>query len=226
MTLLQVFLEAIAEPEVQADSLNLFELIGKGGIIMIPIFMLSFLSIYIMTERYFFIRKASQIDKNFIPTIKDFLIQGNRNAALEMCQKNNSPLARVIERGLHRLGSPIKEIQDDLQSIGGIELAKMESKLSYLGLVAGTAPMLGFIGTIMGIIKIFYNISLSDNISIGIIAGGLYEKMITSCAGLIVGVMAYTGYHYLNMMLDKFALQTEISSTEFLDILRQPIKKN
>jgi biopolymer transport protein ExbB len=192
---------------------------------MIPIFMLSFLSIYIMAERYFVIYKASNIDKNFMANLKTFLLQGNRNAALDLCKKVDSPLGRVIEKGVKRIGSPIKEIQDELQSIGSIEMSKMESKLSYLGLVAGTAPMLGFIGTIMGIIKIFYNISLSDNISIGIIAGGLYEKMITSCAGLIVGVVAYTGYHYLNMLLDKFALQTEITSSEFLDILREPVKK-
>ncbi len=225
MTLLQVFLEAISEPEVQAESLNIFDLIVKGGIIMIPIFMLSFLSIYIMVERYYFITKAAKADKDFMPNIKNALLQGKQQAALDICKQNNSPLARVIEKGVKRIGSPIKEIQDDLQSVGSIEMSKMESKLSYLGLVAGTAPMLGFIGTIMGIIKIFYNISLSDNISIGIIAGGLYEKMITSCAGLVVGVIAYTGYHYLNMLLDKFALQTEINSVEFLDILREPIKK-
>lgn len=225
MTLLQVFLEAISEPEVQAENLNIFDLIVKGGIIMIPIFMLSFLSIYIMVERYYFITKAAKADKNFMPSIKNALLQGKQQAALDICKQNNSPLARVIEKGVKRIGSPIKEIQDDLQSVGSIEMSKMESKLSYLGLVAGTAPMLGFIGTIMGIIKIFYNISLSDNISIGIIAGGLYEKMITSCAGLVVGVIAYTGYHYLNMLLDKFALQTEINSVEFLDILREPIKK-
>jgi biopolymer transport protein ExbB len=225
MTLLQIFLQVIDEPVAQTQSLNLFDLILKGGIIMIPIFMLSFLSIYIMAERYFVIYKASNIDKNFMANLKTFLLQGNRNAALDLCKKIDSPLGRVIEKGVKRIGSPIKEIQDELQSIGSIEMSKMESKLSYLGLVAGTAPMLGFIGTIMGIIKIFYNISLSDNISIGIIAGGLYEKMITSCAGLIVGVVAYTGYHYLNMLLDKFALQTEITSSEFLDILREPVKK-
>jgi biopolymer transport protein ExbB len=223
MILLQLLLENLEEPQV--ESLSLFDLIIKGGVIMIPIFLLSFLSIYIMVERYFFIRKASNIDKNFIPEIKKLLYQGNKNAALEVCKKTNSPLGTVIERGINRIGSPINEIKEELHTIGAIEMAKMESKLSYLGLVAGTAPMLGFIGTIMGIIKIFYNISLSDNISIGIIAGGLYEKMITSCAGLIVGVVAYTGYHYLNMMLDKFALETEVTSTAFLDILREPIKK-
>jgi biopolymer transport protein ExbB len=223
MVLLQLLLEAIEDPQVQ--TLSLFDLIVKGGVIMIPILLLSLLSVYIMVERFIFIRKASALDKNFMASIKNLLFQGNKNAALDLCKKTDSPTAIVIARGIQRIGSPINEIKDELHSVANIEMAKMESNLSYLGLVSGTAPMLGFIGTIIGIIKIFYNISLSDNISIGIIAGGLYEKMITSCSGLIVGVIAYTGYHYLNMMLDKFALQTEEKSNEFLDILREPLKK-
>jgi biopolymer transport protein ExbB len=225
VNLLNILLQVIDEPQVQSQSLNLFDLILKGGIIMLPIFLLSFLSIYIMFERYTFIRKAGKIDKSFMQNIKQALHKGQPQEALELCRKLDSPIAHVIEKGIHRIGLPIKDIQDEIQTVGSIEMSKMENKLAYLGLVAGTAPMLGFIGTIMGIIKIFYNISLSDNISIGIIAGGLYEKMITSCAGLIVGVVAYTGYHFLNMMIDKFALQVEITASEFIDLLREPIKK-
>jgi biopolymer transport protein ExbB len=123
-----------------------------------------------------------------------------------------------------RIGKPIKEIESNIETAGSMEIAKMENNLGYLGVIAGIAPMLGFIGTIVGIIKIFYDISLSDNISIGIIAGGLYQKMITSCAGLIVGVIAYTGYHYLTILIDKFTLRVEVVATEFLDILQEPTK--
>ncbi len=225
MQFLQLFLQTVDEPSTSTASLSLFELIMKGGIIMIPIFLLSFLSIYIMVERYVFIKKAAKIDKSFMDKVKDLLYKHDFQGAIQLCHQIDSPIARVVEKGIKRIGSPITDIKEAIESVGSIEMSKMENRLSYLGLVAGTAPMLGFIGTIMGIIKIFYNISLSDNISIGIIAGGLYEKMITSCAGLIVGVVAYTGYHYLNMMIDKFAVQIESTSVEFIDILQEPMKK-
>ncbi len=203
----------------QQAGLNLFELIIKGGVIMIPIGFLSLLSIYFIIERWVFINQAFKIEANFMANLNDLLGKGDIKAAKAYCQRLNTPISRVIEKGVNRIGKPIKDIESAMESAAGIESDKVEKNLGFLGLTAGIAPMLGFIGTISGIIKIFYNISVSDNISIGIIAGGLYEKMITSGAGLIVGVLAYAGYHILNTRIDRFNHKMQINAIEFIDIL-------
>lgn len=203
----------------QQAGLNLFELIIKGGIIMIPIGFLSLLSIYFIIERWVYINQAFKIEANFMANLNDLLGKGDIKAAKAYCQRLNTPISRVIEKGVNRIGKPIKDIESAMESAAGIESDKLEKNLGFLGLTAGIAPMLGFIGTISGIIKIFYNISVSDNISIGIIAGGLYEKMITSGAGLIVGVLAYAGYHILNNRIDRFNHKLQINAIEFIDIL-------
>jgi biopolymer transport protein ExbB len=203
----------------QQAGLNLFELIIKGGVIMIPIGFLSLLSIYFIIERWVYINQAFKIEANFIANLNDLLGKGDIKAAKAYCQRLNTPISRVIEKGVNRIGKPIKDIESAMESAAGIESDKLEKNLGFLGLTAGIAPMLGFIGTISGIIKIFYNISVSDNISIGIIAGGLYEKMITSGAGLIVGVLAYAGYHILNNRIDRFNHKLQINAIEFIDIL-------
>ncbi len=203
----------------QQAGLNLFELIIKGGVIMIPIGFLSLLSIYFIIERWVFINQAFKIEANFMANLNDLLGKGDIKAAKAYCQRLNTPISRVIEKGVNRIGKPIKDIESAMESVAGIESDKLEKNLGFLGLTAGIAPMLGFIGTISGIIKIFYNISVSDNISIGIIAGGLYEKMITSGAGLIVGVLAYAGYHILNNRIDRFNHKMQINAIEFIDIL-------
>jgi biopolymer transport protein ExbB len=204
---------------MENQGLNLFELILKGGIIMIPIGLLSLLSIYFMIERFVFINQAQKLENNFIPNLKDLLSKGDLKAARAYCQRVNTRISRVIEKGVQRIGKPIKDIESAMESVAGLETDKLEKNLGFLGLTAGIAPMLGFIGTISGIIKIFYNISVSDNISIGIIAGGLYEKMITSGAGLIVGVMAYAAYHLLNSRIDRVNHKMQHTAIEFIDIL-------
>ncbi len=203
----------------QQSGLNLIELIMKGGIIMIPIGFLSIVSIYFIIERWVFIHQAFKIEANFLANLKDLLGKGDIKAAKAYCQRLNTPISRVIEKGVNRIGKPIKDIESAMESVAGIENDRLEKNLGFLGLTSGIAPMLGFIGTISGIIKIFYNISVSDNISIGIIAGGLYEKMITSGAGLIVGVIAYAGYHLLNTRIDRFNNKLQETAMEFIDIL-------
>ncbi len=203
----------------QQAGLNLFELIIKGGVIMIPIGFLSLMSIYFIIERWVFINQAFKIESNFMANLNDLLGKGDIKAAKAYCQRLNTPISRVIEKGVNRIGKPIKDIESAMESVAGIESDRLEKNLGFLGLTAGIAPMLGFIGTISGIIKIFYNISVSDNISIGIIAGGLYEKMITSGAGLIVGVLAYAGYHILNTRIDRFNHKLQETAIEFIDIL-------
>jgi biopolymer transport protein ExbB len=154
---------------MESQGLSLFDMILKGGIIMIPIGILSLLSIYVVIERFIYINQAFKIEDNFIPNLRDLLSKGDLKAARAYCQRLNTPIARVVEKGVQRIGKPIKDIESAMESVGGLETDKLERNLSILGLTAGIAPMLGFIGTISGIIKIFYNISVSDNISIGII---------------------------------------------------------
>ena len=213
----------VAAP-ITPPEFSLWELILKGGPIMIPIGLLSIAGLYIFFERYFTIRKSSKVDANFTGQIRDFMHHGNIEAARALCKNTDTPVARMLEKGLMRLGKPIKEIEGAIENVGKLELYKMEKNLGILGSIAGIAPMFGFLGTIFGVIKIFYNISLADNISIGLIAGGLYEKMITSAAGLMIGIFTYIGYHYLIVMIDRVVNKMEISSVEFIDLLEEPLK--
>lgn len=206
----------------QEDSLSLLTLIMKGGYIMIPIGILSIISIYILIERYITIRKASRMEGNFMLTIKDYVKSGNMTAAKAFCKSGSTPVYKMIEKGLNRIDKPIKEVESAIEGVGKLEVAKLEKNLNILGIIAGIAPMFGFIGTISGVIKIFYNISLADNISIGLISGGLYEKMITSAAGLVVGIFAYVSYHILSMMVDSVVTKMETANVEFIDLLQEP----
>ena len=202
-------------------SLSLWELILKGGVIMIPIFICSLLAVYFFIERFIALRKAGKSDKNFMNNIEMLVSDMKLDAAKTMCKNTNSPVSRMVEKGLARIGRPINDIERSIESVGKYEVSKLERNMKILGIVAGIAPMLGFIGTIMGVIKIFYNISLTNNMSIGSISGGLYEKMITSAAGLIVGVLAYVGYNYLSILLDKVIFRLEDAGIEFMDILQK-----
>jgi biopolymer transport protein ExbB len=211
-----------ATTPVQQDSLSLLDLIMKGGMLMIPIGLLSLISIYVLIERFAFIKRAGKSDNNLMTQVKEHLRTGNIDAAKNLCKAQNTAVSSIVVKGISRIGKPIREIESSMESVGKLEISKMEKGLSVLGIIAGIAPMFGFIGTISGVIKIFYNISLADNISIGLISGGLYEKMITSAAGLIVGVFSFVSYHYLNMMIDRITFKMEAHSVEFIDILQDP----
>jgi len=211
-------------PLAKEASLSLLEMIMKGGYIMIPIGILSLLAIYVMIERIMVISKASKYDKNFMSTIRDFILSGNIDAAKAVCKNTNSPQSRIVEKGISKIGMPIKDIRESLEDTGKMEVYKLERNLGILSIVGRIAPMLGFIGTIMGVITIFYNISLADNISIGLISGGLYQKMVTSAGGLVVGVVAFIAYHWLNIIVDKIAHRLEHSAVQFIEILQEPTK--
>ncbi len=225
--LLQVLLDSAqvaATTAAPQTSINFLDLIMKGGIIMVPIIALSFVAIFLMIERYITISKASKVDPNFMNNIKSLLLDNKVDAALNLARSTNTPIARLLEKGIKRLGRPVKEIESAVENTGKLEIYKLEKNLSYLGIIAGIAPMFGFVGTILGVIKIFYNISLADNISIGLIAGGLYEKMVTSAAGLVVGIIAHIGFHYLNAMIDRVSFQLESTAVDFIDLLHEPSK--
>jgi biopolymer transport protein ExbB len=204
-----------------APSISLFDLLMKGGWVMIPIFILSFIAIYIMVERWITIHKASKDTSIFMERVKALIVQGDIKGATSLCENTDSPIARMMEKGVKRLGRPLKDIESSIEAVGKLEIYKLEKNISVLGIIAGIAPMLGFVGTISGVIKIFYNISIAGDLSIGSIAGGLYEKMITSASGLIVGIIAHIGFHYLNLMLDRVVYKMETNALEFIDLLQE-----
>ena len=198
---------------------NVAELLMKGGFIMIPIILLSLLSVYLFIERFSYIRKSSVIDESLVKNILNELRNNKPEEALTHTKYNKTSIGKILESGLSLKGKTAKEAESYMESTTNIEIAMMEKDTGYLGIIAGVAPMLGFIGTIAGVIKIFYNISLADNISIGIIAGGLYQKMICSGTGLIVGVIAYSCYHYLQMMIDRFSINLQRQVNEVVKVL-------
>jgi biopolymer transport protein ExbB len=202
--------------ELADKSMSLFDLLLKGGVVMIPIFLLSIVGFYLFIEKIIFIRKAARIDPRYMA---DLLSQAEKNdwgQALKISQYNRTAIGRIFESGISQSGKPAKEVEGFMESAANIEIAKMERNISYLGIIAGIAPMLGFIGTIAGVIHIFYNISITDNISIGIIAGGLYQKMVSSGTGLMVGIISYSFYHYLQIMIDKFSLHMQSCVFDFM----------
>lgn len=216
-----MLLQISAPPQ---DELTFIELIMKGGIVMIPILALSVAAIYVAVERYLYLRSTLSRDNNFIAKITRSLSAGNIAEAKRYVEDENSATGKIISAGLDSIGRPMREIESLMESATNIEVAMMERNTGYLGIIAGVAPMLGFIGTITGIIHIFYNISLADNINIGIIAGGLYEKMITSGTGLAVGIIAYIAYHMLQLRIGRFTLQIQKDVFDFLRSLQGPSK--
>jgi biopolymer transport protein ExbB len=215
-----IFLQINQAPE----ELSILELMMKGGYVMVPIVILWFVALYIFIERILYLRTAAKTKQEFIQNIKRHLQEGDIKSARMYAEQERSALATVIRSGLDYVGKPVKEIESMMESAANIEIAEMEKNIGYLGIIAGIAPMLGFIGTISGIINIFYSISLSDNISIGIIAGGLYEKMITSGTGLVVGVLAYAAYHLLQQRINRFSLQMQKDVFEFIRTIVSPVK--
>lgn len=199
-------------------------LILAGGVVMIPIGILAILAFVIFFERYFTIRNASKNENNLMVQVRSSIVSGNLESAVAICRNNNSPLGRMLQKGLLRIGRPIKDIEGAIENVGKLEVSKLEKNIGILGIVAGIAPMFGFLGTIAGVIKIFFDISTTDNFSIGTISGGLYVKMITSAAGLTIGIIAYVFYHILNMMVDKIILRLETDAIEFIDLLEEPSK--
>jgi biopolymer transport protein ExbB len=191
----------------------------KGGYILFPIVLLSFVAVYLIIKKSLDFRTSLAIDPGFVAHLNELLRKGDLKAAATHLEQDNTSYANIFRRVIGKIGKPSEEIESTLESSSNIEVSKVSKHLGYLGLIAGIAPMLGFIGTISGIIRIFYNISLNDNISIGIISGGLYEKMISSGSGLIVGIIAFTGYHMLNMRIDRFISEVEEEAFEFMNIV-------
>jgi biopolymer transport protein ExbB len=209
----------MTEVSSKSGEISFLTLFLKGGYILFPIVLLSFISVYLIIKKYLDIKKNLVIDPGYVAHFNDLLRKGDIGAAASHLQADHTSYSNIFRRVIGKIGKSNEEIESTIETASNIEISRVSKHLGYLGLIAGIAPMLGFIGTISGIIKIFYNISLTDNISIGIISGGLYEKMISSGSGLIVGVLAFTGYHMLNMRIDRFISQVEEEAFEFMNIV-------
>lgn len=213
-------LPAQAAPE----SMTMMDILLKGGVLMIPIAILSIVAVYIFTERFVTIRRYVKSDENFMNNIHEYIRNGRIESALKTCRNSTEPIARMIEKGILRIGKPIKEIEESIEIAGKFEIYELEKNITILAVIASIAPMFGFLGTIIGVIKIFHDISMTSDVSIGSVSAGLYTKMVTSAAGLTVGVIAYIGYHWLRRILNRAIHQLEWSAMNFIELLNEPPK--
>nr|MBP6094481.1 MotA/TolQ/ExbB proton channel family protein [Cytophagaceae bacterium] len=195
------------------------------GYVMYPILFLFTAALFLFIERYLYIRKTSRIDENFLHNINELLLAGNIQGAVTYCKNSKFPIANLLERGLGRLGSPIRDIEDAIENKAKLEIYNMEKNLGILSSIARIAPMFGFLGTVTGMIRTFHNISTSNKIEISTIASGIYEKMVTSASGLIVGIIAYVMYTLLTTMIDRSINKMEIVAMDFIDLLHKPANK-
>lgn len=196
----------------------------QGGVLMIPLALLLVAAIYFFIERNMALSKAARIDPNFMNIVRDHIINGNITAARSLTKNTDHPVARIIDKGIQRIGKPIDAIEKSMENVGRIEMYNMERNINILSMIAGMAPMFGFLGTIIGMVQMFYEINSTGRFELNTIAGGIYVKMITSATGLIIGLVAYLFYNYLNTQVDKTANKMEVASAEFLDTLQEPHK--
>ncbi|MBX7126581.1 MAG: MotA/TolQ/ExbB proton channel family protein [Cyclobacteriaceae bacterium] len=218
-----IFLQIVANNAVPDRSLSLWDLTLAGGPLMIPIFLSSVFAIYIFVERLLTINKANQSPDVFMGRIKELVQKGDINGARILCSQVDTPIARMIEKGVTRIGSPLKNIEASIENVAKLELFKLEKNLSVLATVSGAAPMMGFLGTVIGMVQAFMRISqLEGSVSPKELSSGIYVAMITTVAGLVVGIIAYLGYNYLVTRVSKVVHKMEYSSLDFIDLLQEP----
>jgi biopolymer transport protein ExbB len=211
-----------AVPEAK-EKLSLFALLKEGGLLMIPLLLCSVAMVYIFVERFGAIRKASVLDSNFIFRIREQILSGNLQGARSQCKSNPSPIARMIEKGINRIGKPVDSIEKAMETAGKLEVYQLERNMSALNTISRIAPMFGFLGTIAGMIILFFNIQ-HEGFSLEGIAGGIYTKMVTSAVGLIIGLLSHVAYDYLNAQINKVVNKMETAAAEFIDVLQEPAK--
>ena len=204
--------------------LSFFELLMMGGWIMVPLGVMLLMAIYVLAERTIAIRNAAKIDSNFMNIIRDHIVSGNVSAARSFAKNTNNPVARIIDKGIQRIGKPIEGIERSMDNVGQLEMYKLEKNLGILSVVSKAAPIFGFVGTLVGLMQLFSNITNSNEFEVGTIAGGIYTKLITSITGLVIGLGAYLAYSYLNTQIEKTANKMEAASSDFLDVLQEPTR--
>lgn len=231
-----IYLLQIADSTVQAvntvlqgdlnndGQLGFWEILVMGGWVMIPLAILLLATIFVFSERTIAIRHAARIDGNFMNIIKDHIVNGNVTAARSFAKNTNNPVARIIHKGIQRIGKPIDSIDTSMESVAQQEMFKLEKNLNVLSVISRAAPIFGFIGTLSGLMQLFFKINSTNELEIGSIAGGIYTKLVTSISGLIIGLLAYLGYTFLQTQIDKTTNKMEVASADFLDILQEPTK--
>lgn len=225
MQLLQITTTAVDTAAVSDGeaTVSILDLIFAGGFMMIPLFLLSILAVYIFIERLLTIQKAAKTPNQFIEKIRNLVLNGDINGAKLLCAQTDTPIAKMIEKGISRIGSPLKNIEVSIENVGRIEIYKLEKRLSLMGTISGAAPMLGFLGTVTGMIQAFIAIAQEEgSVSPKLLSAGIYEAMITTAAGLAVGIIAYLGYNYLVSQVQKVIHKMEYSSIDFIDLLQEP----
>jgi biopolymer transport protein ExbB len=209
----------------ESGSLDIIDLILKGGIFMVPLILLSIIGLYIFIERWLSIRNASKMPPRFTEQIRNMVLDGNIQGAKQLCNQTQSPVARMIEKGINRIGSPLKNIEAAIENLGKIEIYRLERNLQILGTISGAAPMVGFLGTVTGMIQAFQDIaSVEGAVSPKLLSTGIYEALITTASGLIIGILAYLGYNFLIAQVQKVVHRMEYSSIDFMDLLQEPQK--
>ena len=211
-------------PVPQEMSYSLIDMATKGGWLMIVLLLLSVIAIYIFGKKLWVINRAAKVDKHFLDDVKDYIHDGKTKSAITYCGKFDTPVARLVEKGVERIGRPLADIQSAVENVGNLEVARLEKGLPLLATIAGGAPMIGFLGTVMGMVQAFFNMSQAgNNIDITLLSSGIYTAMITTIGGLIVGIIAYFGYNYLTSKVSNVVFQMESSTIEFMDLLEEPI---
>lgn len=205
-------------------AISIFELVFMGGWIMIPLGLMLLFAIYVFIERYIAIKHASRIDQNFMNIIRDHIVSGNIAAARSFARNTNNPVARIIDKGIQRIGKPIDAIERSMDNVGQLEMYKLEKNLGVLSVVSKAAPIFGFVGTLIGLMQLFSNIHDAKEVQIEVISQGIYTKLITSITGLVIGLLAYLAYNFLNTQIDKTANKMELASSDFLDVLQEPTR--
>jgi biopolymer transport protein ExbB len=205
-------------------SLSFFEIIQMGGMIMIPLGVMLLLAVYVFVERTIAVRNAARIDQNFMNIIRDHIVSGNVSAARSFAKNTNNPVARIIDKGIQRIGKPIDSIERSMDNVGQLEMYKLEKNLGILSVVSKAAPIFGFVGTLIGLMQLFSNIYQANEVAIGTISQGIYTKLITSISGLVIGLLAYFGYNFINTQIDKTSNRMEAAAADFLDVLQEPTR--
>ena len=211
--------------EQVVKNLSIWDLTMAGGWLMIPLALLAVVSIYIFFERLFAINRANRQDKSFMDRIKDFIHRGDVDQALKLCQDTDTPYSRMIEKGVTRIGRPMNDVLVSIENVGNMEIAKLEKGFNWLATTAAGAPMIGFLGTVIGMVQAFFQLaSAGNNSNVSILAGGIYQALVTTVAGLIVGIVALFAYNYLTSRVNKVMNKLEGKTMEFMDLLNEPAK--
>jgi Biopolymer transport proteins len=204
-------------------SLSILDLAMKGGWIIIALAILSIVAVYIFIERYIIVSRATKIDKDFMNRIREYMVEGKIDSAKAMCHANETPISRMIEKGLSRIGRPLNDINSAIENVGNLEVGKLEKSVTILSMIASASPMIGFLGTVTGMIKAFYNMSMAgNNIDIELLSSGIYEAMVTTVGGLIVGILAYVFYTIIVTKIQNVVYLLEAKASEFMDVLNEP----